>query len=342
MAKLKKRKDGYFRVWYKGKQFLGKTIAEAEAKRNAYQYEVEHGIEQLKKITLFDFVEQWLPVAKANVTRHTYNHYANIMEMLTDECGNKQISAVTPNDIKKVWNKFSGKSQSYINKARYLYNGMFSSAIEEGCCRINPCAAKSAKPARGSTGTHRCLTDEEIRLIETVPDRMQFAAMMMLKAGLRRGEVLALDKEHIHNDKIWITNALQFTGNRSSVGKTKTESSVRTVPLFDDLRPFVEQMDKYIFCTVKGEISTKKSFESAWKSYMNHLSEIAGHEISFRPHDLRHTFITHARDLGIDIHIVMQWVGHASEKMILQIYDHPSAIREQNAVKIMNGTVEKQ
>ena len=37
MAKLKKRSDGYYCAWYKGKQFLGKTPAEAETKRDAYK-----------------------------------------------------------------------------------------------------------------------------------------------------------------------------------------------------------------------------------------------------------------------------------------------------------------
>ena len=291
-------------------------------------------------MTLFDFAEQWLPVAKHNVTKHTYNHYVNLIEALTDECGEKIISSVTPSDIKKVWNKFNGKSQSYINKARYLYNGIFSSAIEEGYCKTNPCSAKSARPVKGTTGTHRCLTDNEIHLIETTPHRMQFAAMLMLKEGLRRGEVLALEKSNFHDDKIWITNAVQFTGNKGTVGKTKTESSVRSVPIFDSIKPFVDQMRKYVFSTRKGEISTKTSFESCWKSYMNCLSAKAGNDIMFRPHDLRHTFITKARDLGIDIHIVMNWVGHSSESMILQIYDHPSAERENNAIRFMNGTVE--
>ena len=60
-------------------------------------------------------------------------------------------------------------------------------------------------------------------------------------------------------------------------------------------------------------------------------------EISFRPHDLRHTFITVCRDKGIDIHIVMNWVGHASERMILEIYDHPTDEREKNAISIMDS-----
>ena len=336
MARLKKRKDGYFRVWYKGKQFLGKTIQEAEQKRNDYVYETEHGIERIQPITLFDFVAEWLPVAKKNVTKHTYNHYATIMEVLTDVCGDKQISAVTPSDIKKVWNQMNGKSQSYINKARYLYNGMFNAAVENGYCRKNPCLAKSAKPIKGTKGTHRCLTDEEIHLIETTPHRMQFGAMMMLKAGLRRGEMLAVKKSDIHDDRIWITSAVKYWQNQPVIGSPKTELSIRAVPLFSPLKSFVDTMNQYVFSNRKGTVASKKSFEECWESYMHCLSEKAGHQILFRPHDLRHTFITKARDKGIDMHIVMNWVGHSSEHMILKIYDHPSASRENCAIEIMD------
>ena len=335
MAKLKQRSDGYFRAWYNGKQFLGKTVAEAEAKRNAYKYECEHGIEQLKPIKLFDFISEWLPIAKANVTKHTYNHYLNIFEILTDICGEKQISAVRPTDIKKAWIQMDGKSQSYINKARYLYNSMFDSAVEEGYCRSNPMHTKTAKAIKGTRGTHRCLTDEEIKLIETTPHRMQLTAMFMLKAGLRRGEVLALQKEDIHDDRIYVSKAVHFANNQGFVGCTKTESSVRTVPLFAPLKPFVDDIGNYAYTTKDGRLATKKSFEQCWVSYMNCLSRKAGHPVRFRCHDLRHTFITKARDKGIDLHIVMNWVGHSSEKMILQIYDHPSEVRESNAILMM-------
>ena len=45
MAKLKQRPDGYYCAWYHGKQFLGKTEAEAKEKRDNYKYELTHGIE---------------------------------------------------------------------------------------------------------------------------------------------------------------------------------------------------------------------------------------------------------------------------------------------------------
>ena len=337
MAKLKQRADGYYCAWYKGKQFLGKTAPEAQAKRDAYKYEMEHGIEQQEPITVFDLAEKWLPVAKAGVAKNTYNQYATIIEKMTDIIGDKLVSAVTPADIKRVWVSFVGLSQSYISKASFLYESFFQSAIENGYCRINPVIAPSAKPHRGSKGSHRALTKEEINLIETIPHRVQPAAIIMLKAGLRRGEILALRKKDFYDERIHITKAIRFVNNRPVVDKTKNLSSERTVPLFAPILPFVDEMDDYVLPDANGKVCSETAFQRAWESYLHTLSVAAGHPINFRPHDLRHTFVTTCRNRNIDIHTVMAWCGHSSERMILEIYDHLSEEREQSAINIMNS-----
>jgi len=302
------------------------------------------------------------------------------MEKMTDLIGEKLVSAVSPSDIKKVWTAFVGLSQSYINKAKFLYKGFFQYAIDNRYCRSNPMLADSAKPHKGSKGTHRCLTETEISLIETVPHRVQAAAMFMLKAGLRRGEVLALKKSDIHDERIYISKAIRFVNNKPVTDSTKNESSDRAVPLFAHLKPFIDDIDNLILPDEHGEICSETAFKRAWESYLSDLCTYANgiskrwyhltkewkqehpdeyahylklkeedktraeeyrltgwKEISFRPHDLRHTFVTVCRDKGIDIHICMDWCGHTSERMILQIYDHPSAQREQDALSLMDS-----
>lgn len=381
MAKLKQRSDGSYVAWYKGKQFYGRTETEAKAKRDQYKYECEHGIEQVEQITVFDLAGKWLPVAKAGTSKTTYNQYATIMEKMTDIIGNKFMSSVSPADIKKVWSSYVGLSQSYINKASSLYKAFFQYGLDNRYCRTNPVISQSAKPHKGTKGTHRCLTAEEIRLIETVQHRVQAAAMFMLKAGMRRGEILALEKSDIHDDKIWVTRAVKFVNNRPVVGSVKNESSERAVPLFSVLKPFSDAIDGLLLPDEHGDLCSETAFQRAWESYLAKLSAFANgvpqkrwyhltnewqeehpleyskylelkavdedkaeryrltgwKEISFRPHDLRHTFITVCRDKGIDIHIVMNWVGHASERMILEIYDHPTEEREKNAISIMDS-----
>ena len=336
MAKLKQRPDGYYCAWYNGKQFLGKSESEAKKKRDDYKYECEHGIEQVEPITVFDLCEKWLPVAKAGAANTTYNQYATIMEKLTAVIGDKLVSSVSPADIKKVWVSYVGKSQSYINKASFLYKSFFQHAMENGYCRFNPVLSESSRPHKGTKGTHRCLTENEITLIETVSHRVQPAAMFMMKAGLRRGEILALQRSDIHDDRIFITKAVRFANNRPVIGQTKNESSERTVPLFAPLKPFIGNIQNYVLPDADGEVCSETAFQRAWESYLHTLSVAAGYPVSFRPHDLRHTFVTKCRDKGIDIHICMEWCGHASERMILQIYDHTSEEREKSAIALMD------
>ncbi len=389
MPKNKKRSDGYYRYWYKGKQFLGKTDAEAKAKRDAYKYECEHGIEQQLPVRVFDLAEKWLPVSKASVARNTYNQYAGLMEKLTSVIGEKLVTAVTPADIKLVWTGFVGQSQSQIKKARFLYKSFFQYAIENGYARQNPLLSDSARPHTGTKGTHRPLEQWEIDLVESTPHRCQTAAMFMLHGGFRREEILPMTKDDIHEGRISVTKAVKFVSNRPVISETKNESSNRQVPLFDILKPFAEALHEgeYLLPDRNGKICSETAFRRAWESYLSDLSEAHNgcpkrwwhltaewkqshpkeyitylsmkndpkkaeeaeayrlrgwHEVSFRPHDLRHTFVTDCRDKGVDIHVCMKWCGHASERMILEIYDHVSDSRERSATALMDGTVEKQ
>lgn len=336
MPKLKQRADGYFCAWYKGKQFLGKTEPEAIRKRDRYKLECENGIEHIEPVTVYELASSWLPVAKASTSKTTYNQYATILEKLTETIGEKYVSAVSPADIKRVWLFFIGKSQSYINKASFLYKSFFQYAMENRYCSFNPVLSISAKPHKGSKGTHRCLTKEEINLIETVPHRVQPAAMFMLKAGLRRGEILALHRSDIHDGLIWVTKAVKFVNNRPVVGSTKNESSERSVPLFTPLKPYADAMNDLCLPDADGDLCTETAFQRSWESYMKTLSNAAGHPISFRPHDLRHTFVTVGRDKGIDPKTMMAWCGHSSQRMIMEIYDHVTEDRMQRMIALMD------
>ena len=379
MAKLQKQ-GKYFRAWYKGKRFQGVTPEEAKAKRDQYKYECEHGIERPDPIAVIDLVETWMQL-KAGIEKRTYNQYVTIMEKLTGIIGDKLVSAVTPGDIKKVWAEYNGLSQSYINKAKFLYKSFFQYAIDNRHCTSNPMLSESSKPHKGTKGSHRCLTKTEINLIETVPHRCQTGAMFMLKAGLRRSELLALQKKDIHDDRIYVNKAVKFVNNRPVIGDTKNESSERSVPLFACLKPFMDDIQNYVLPDENGAVCSETAFVRAWESYMTDLSTYINGEhkrwyhltkkwkeehpkeyvhylelkakgkkkeaeeyrltgwidIKFKPHDLRHTFVTACRDKGIDTRVCMDWCGHGSERMILEIYDHPTKQRETNAISLMDG-----
>lgn len=71
---------------------------------------------------------------------------------------------------------------------------MFDTAVDDGYIRTSPMKSKHARPPKGTEGTHRAISDAERQLIlDNSAHPFHLAVMVMLYAGLRRGEALALD-----------------------------------------------------------------------------------------------------------------------------------------------------
>ena len=354
---LVKRPDGRFRCKYKDQYFYGKTEDEALAARDEYKRrEREQDFVNRQAVTVGKYASDWLPVHKASVKPSTFNSYVSIMEKITKPIEFITLSKITTDDIAVAYASIADKSASYIHKAKLLLTEILDSAVDAGYLKRNPCRASSVKAPKGTRGSHRALTAEEINLVLTTPHRMQAAAMVMLYAGLRRGEVLALSDADIDMKKgrITVSHAVYFDGNKPILSTTKSDAGRREVPILSPLRPHLAWVSGYLL-NRDGELFTEQAFERAWESYMDALSRQANggiarrwwgktkehkariaageqlppyKEISFRPHDLRHTFCTMLRDAGVDIHQAMIWMGHADEKLILRIYDHPGKERE--------------
>jgi len=342
---LKRRPDGRFRCKYKDREFYGNTEAEALMLRDEYIRQESAGTLLRQRMTVKQYALEWLPIHKAKVSPKCYNDYATQLEKLFPLIGEKELSSVSVDDVAQVWNAFSGLSASTIKRARMLYISLFDTAIENELCRKNPFKSKFAQPPKGPAGSHRPLTDEEVRLIRTVPHRFQLAVLIMLYAGLRRGEVLPLSAPgdvDLKQNLIHVTKAVRFTGNQPEVVSPKTSAGLRDVPIFSALRPFLVGRIGMVAPSASGKMMSDVAFRRAWDSYLLALSRAAGHPVSFRPHDLRHTFCTMLRDAGVEMKQAMIWMGHSDEKMILKIYDHVRDSRTRASVNQVEKLLKSQ
>lgn len=332
--RLKRRKDGRYCCRYHGIQFMGQTEEEAFAARDEYK-RLEMAGMQAKCPTVGEYILKWLPLHKRTVSPKCYADYAKQLEALLPVMGDRRLNEITVDDAAAVWAHFDGYSSSTIHRARMLYTALFDTAVENDLCRKNPFKGKYAQPPKAPAGTHRAISPREVRLIRHTPHRMQTAALVMLYAGLRKGETLALTAEDIDLSAgvITINKSARFYGNRPEIVSPKTAAGVRKVPILSTLRPYLEDVDGPIATTVRGEPMTDTAFRRAWASYLHALSKAAGRPISIRPHDLRHTYCTMLRDAGVDMKQAMLWMGHADEKMILRVYDHVGEARTKSSVE---------
>lgn len=331
---LKQRTDGRYCCKYKGIQFFGRTEDEALKARDEYKAAHPPEIIPPKVLkgqqTFSEYAEWWLPVYKAGVRGNTYQSYKSLITRNFVPIEDIRLADITPDDIAVCYSRLVGKSASYIAKVRILLTEILNSAVDSGYITKNPALARSVRPPKGPSGTHRAITEFERNIILSTPHRMQLPALLMLYAGIRRGELLALRSENIKNGYIYIHRAVSFTGNTPVLSPPKNDASIRKVPLLSFLNPYLQNINGYVCPSASGSLMTETAFKRAWQSYMHALSTAAKTKISIRPHDLRHSYCTMLRDSGVDIHQAILWMGHTDEKMILAIYDHPGQNREED------------
>ncbi len=373
-TKLKKRKDGRYRKLFNGIPFYGYTEKEAIDKANAYQRDIEAGLRaEQAGITVQEYANRWVQIHKANVSTNQYNDYVRRLNTVCEYIGSKRMRDVVMSDIQLIYNELlNGKSKSTITKFTSMIKSLFGSAQIDRIIMHNPCLA--AKPPKGYSGSHRALEPWErdaVHQMQQTDHRFAAAAMTMLYAGLRRGEVLALNIDRDVDFKakvIHVREAVHFESNRDKLGKPKTEAGVRDVPLVDVLADVLKDKHGLLITGASGEYMTLSAFQRAWESYLTKTEAMLNgmtqkrwygktkeqqqlvtdggelppwKEFNVRTHDFRHSYCTMLYELGIDIKTAQAWMGHEDEAMTRQIYTHLSTAQLQNATALLQKGVQE-
>lgn len=361
---LKQRSDGRFACQYDGRYFYGLTEEEAFAKRDAYKRD------QLAFRSGVYIVEQysakWVAVYKAGLTDAAYNDHVRVLMRFSERYGQKLMTSIETSDIQDFYNTYNGKSQSSINHMRDTIRGVFRAAVADRIIQYDP-TEKAILP-HGEKGTHRSITQHERELIHRTQHRLRPMVMLMLYAGLRRGEALAINIERdidFENRTITVREAIRFKKSQHPIiAPTKTAAGKRIVPLFQPLYDELINLSGNIAIPVKTKGKavethmTQTAFRRAWESYitaleteengirkrwygktkeqqfLSDLGELPEwRSIDIRSHDLRHSFATMIRDAGVDLKIAMRWMGHADQSMLLRVYDHPDEYRSNISIE---------
>ena len=361
------RKDGRWQCKVAGKTFIDRDMAEAIRKADEYDARLKlQLVESVKPKTVRAWSAEWLSLYKTGVTDRSYNAYSAHLDRLNTVCGDKALADVLPGDAVRVWALYQGMSASSVKTAQQIFRACFDAAIDNDYCAKNPFRAKTVQPPKAAAGSHRALTPEEIALITATEHRLRPAAMVMLYAGLRRGEVLALTSDDIDLQAgvIHVRQAVRYESNAAIFADPKTAAGVRDVPILPPLRPILQGLTGLVAPSATGAVMTEQAFSRAWESYLDALSRAANggtprrwwgrtrehkallaaggqlppyREISIRPHDLRHTYCTMLVDAGVPLKQAMEWLGHADQQMILRVYDHNTPARRAAALATLTA-----
>lgn len=339
-----KHKSGLFRLHFRykdpitgtacQKDVYGATKAEAERKKKAFLKQVEQGLRVAENgRTLSQWADEWLSLYKRGKVRaNTYRLYSSEVERIKKYFGSRPLNAVLQSDIISFLSTRKGLSGSTVRMSEIVINAVMEAAVNNRLIPFNPC--RGVESLKGPNGTHRALTREEIDVINKVAASGHYFArpiMIMLYAGLRRGEVSALTAEDINDERIDVSKAIEFSCNEGKISTTKTDAGIRTVPIFSPLRPYLLNLPSGYIVTGAGgnreENITEGAFRCGMKSFISECRRIMP-DITFQAHDLRHTFATMLYDAGVDIKTAQLWLGHSNPAITMQVYTHLSAQRK--------------
>lgn len=363
----KKRDDGLYQVElryedengiHKKKSFYGKTQAEANKKRDVFKRDLESGIAVDKMdTTVSQWAERWL-MARAKkdstkATTATYDMYKRESDRLVAAVGKKRLRDVVKSDILSIMYDRADKSKSAISKTKLVLRQIFRAAMGDRIIVLDPFESiRQTDMPKGSEGTHRALAPAERELIVSTWNQHRFgpASMIMMFAGLRRGEAIAMDWKNVDLKKrvMHVEYAIAFQNNRP-VDKSTKNTEERDIPIWAPLYEVLQAIrcKKGLLCAaVDGKKFSETAVKKAWSSYANFLSEkqngcqfrwagkyLKGGQAAWVPcdirmHDLRHTFCTMLYDAGVDVKRAQYLMGHKSLEVTMKIYTHLSEERK--------------
>jgi integrase len=252
-------------------------------------------------------------IEKNKLKKTTERNYKTAYRAYIQKYGNLQITEVTDIFAREFVKEINRLQVNSIVWVKYIFSNILEEAIKNKVIDRNP--FKELKiPKTPPVNRPQPFTTAEIKLILEEAKKEEwfgnFIAFLLL-TGARIGEILALHWENVKEDKIIIAKTI-YNG---VIGTTKT-GTVREIPIFNDLKPYIEAQKAYgtdgrIFRQVQGATS----IFYRWRRLRNACG-LGDRKLS----NTRHTFAKCAIESGMKIEYLALLTGHTDPHTILKHY----------------------
>ncbi len=318
---LIKRGNGFYHIYYSGKDGKRKTIStKKKTKADAYKFltsfqqEVEkRNSNEIQTIDMKKFTFQFLRHAEINKAYKTMKVYRTTLNFFQKSIGNVNLDTITNNDIKKyLENRLSTSSVYQARKDLINLKAAFRYALEENYIKVNPCTG--IKQYRLPQQQPLYFSKPEYdKLLKVIEDK-EFKRLVMIAAntGLRQMELLTLKWNQVNFESRNI-----ILDNRTHITKSK---KIRSVPINDNIYEVLLEMQKHsnndnLFTYAGRNMDVHVS--SRFKSYV--IKAKVNPLLHF--HSLRHSFASWLVQSGVNIYLVSKLLGHANIQTT-EIYSH--------------------
>jgi integrase len=254
------------------------------------------------------------------------NHRLLFKRYIEPRWGHLRLGAIRTVEV-EAWLHSLPLAAASKAKLKCVMAVLYNHAIRHEWLTFNPISRVRTSQKR--LRDRDVLAPEEFqKLVQQLSVRDRAMVLLIGSTGLRRSEMIALTWSDL-NTRTMEVNVLRSCV-RNRIGKTKTESSRRPVPL----HPFVlsallewrgqssyaTDLD-FLFPSVrfKGNkpLSPDSILEKSIRPALTRIG-VVGKHISW--HSFRHSLATNLRSLGVDIKVAQELMRHSSCRTTLDVY----------------------
>lgn len=325
-----------------------RAAEDAERARLASEEEQRRRAEAPSLVTFDDLATRFLAWVESNTSSH--RDYEMLLRLhILPELGPLRLVEITRQHIeglkatllKKKPQRGNGRrlSAATVNHClgivRQAFNFARDTPLHQDDDRvpmfagINPATlskkyGRGVRPAKTRNRRERILTETEIEILridccEADKNDLWDLFLLSLATGLRMGEVVALQRQHVHDDGASIRVL-------DSKGRNRTVYPGLLMPEAQDMlaRRLRAKTGTYLFPGRGGgqrdETAVAKRFKKICiRTGIN--DGVTDRRLIAVPHTLRHTFATRALEAGMDVYVLMKLMGH-EELSTTEIYLH--------------------
>jgi integrase len=297
------------------------------------------------EITVGEVMDQWTAHYLHDVVKSTSENYKTMVRKhIKPALGSVPLVDLTTaavnswlRDLATETDDHQAYAKSTIKLARkVLVMGLEHAKSER---RVPENVARSGKIPDAATRSTRSLTGPEIKrfLAAAKGDRYQGAFLVQLALGLRIGEVLALTRDDVDGDKLYVRHSQRREGGALIPrGNMKTEASKRTLimpkAVADAL--WVQNVERRTDDEEASMGLYRNPLDLLFpdslggptrpESYRRHLVAVykKAKIIDATSHTLRHTCASQLVDAGTPLGVVADLLGHSDMSVLVKTYRH--------------------
>lgn len=322
-------------------------------------------LEELKHpapLTFRTMAERWYNDAQAVYKDGTWAEYDAPYNRALERFGDEPGADISSADIslhlaemaRRGYGERSLKAQRTVYSLIYKHAAQIPELVE--AARYNPAALAALPRERKRQQKRKAPGDDAItRIILGLNSDFGLFPFLLLCTGLRRGEALGLKWGDVDYKRqtIVVNRGVTYRRGKKTVGDTKTEGSVRTVPLLGmlavALKHYQEDRDHFIF---HGEDPlaplSEATYRRRWHRWCRDngfaiknkvgKTDVRGldhykYEYTLTAHVLRHGYATLSNRGGLDKEIIRDLLGHENVRTTeIYIDDDPINTEEFKAI----------